>query len=148
VGLGHQRATAFPRGNRLASDDLDGVSTGPVPGSHVAVALGDGAVHGKVTVLPVHVVGSRSGVVSQPDPEVLDLEGVLLLDLLDGDDLSGGLLELTQLTQEVPEPGLSHDRVSGEEPLPVKGSDWLSLSRELAPDDCVLFKGSLGLHLL
>ena len=55
-------------------------------------------------VLPVHVVGSRSGVVSQPDPEVLDLEGVLLLDLLDGDDLSGGLLELTQLTQEVPEP--------------------------------------------
>ena len=49
-------------------------------------------------------MGSRSGVVSQPDPEVLDLEGVLLLDLLDGDDLSGGLLELTQLTQEVPEP--------------------------------------------
>ena len=26
----------------------------PVPGSHVAVALGDGAVHGKVTVLPKH----------------------------------------------------------------------------------------------
>ena len=53
---------------------------------------------------PVHVVGSGSGVVSDPDTEVLDDKRVLLLDLLDRDDLSGGLLELTQLTQEVPEP--------------------------------------------
>ena len=49
-------------------------------------------------------MGSGSGVVSDPDTEVLDDKRVLLLDLLDRDDLSGGLLELTQLTQEVPEP--------------------------------------------
>ena len=49
-------------------------------------------------------MGSRSGIVSQPDTEVLDLEGVDLLDLDAGDDLSGGPLELTQLTQEVPKP--------------------------------------------
>ena len=54
--------------------------------------------------IPVHVVGTRSGVVSQPDSKVLDLEGVLLLDLLDRDDLAGSLLELPQLPQEVPKP--------------------------------------------
>ena len=29
-------------------DDLDAVSPGPVPGPHVAVALGDGSTHGQV----------------------------------------------------------------------------------------------------
>ena len=48
-------------------------------------------------------MGSRSGIVSEPDAEVLDLERVLLLDLLHRHDLAGSLLELTQLTQEVPE---------------------------------------------
>jgi hypothetical protein len=44
-------------------------------------------------------------VVSEPDAEVLDLEGLALGNLLHADDLSGRLLELTQLTQEVPESG-------------------------------------------
>ena len=39
-------------------DDLYGVSSGPVPGSHVPVALGHGGVDGEVTVLAVHVVGT------------------------------------------------------------------------------------------
>ncbi len=76
-------------------------------GSHVAVALGDGGRNGHVTVFPVHVVGARPGVVPQPDAEVLDLQGLLLLDLLDADDLSGSLLELTELTQKVPEPEMN-----------------------------------------
>ena len=49
-------------------------------------------------------MGSRSGIITKPDSKVLDLQGVLLPDLLNGDNLSGGLLELTELTQEVPKP--------------------------------------------
>merc|ERR1711911_109474 len=97
VGLGDQGATALARCHSLAPDDLDGVSSGPVSGSHVTVTLGDGSVYGQVPVLSVHVVGSRPGVVPQPHSKVLDLERVLLLDLLDGDDLAGGLFELTEL---------------------------------------------------
>ena len=71
--------------------------------AHVAIALGDGSADGQVSVLAVHVVGSGPGVVSEPDAEVLDLEGLPLDDLLNADDLSGGLLELAELAQEVPE---------------------------------------------
>ena len=46
------------------------------------------------------------GVVSEPDAEVLDLEGLALADRLHADDLAGGLLELTQLTQKVPKSGM------------------------------------------
>ena len=91
---------------------------GPVPGPHVPVALGDGAAHRQVSVLPVHVVGPGPRVVSQPNPEVLNLLRLPLLDLLHADDLAGGLLELPQLPQEVPEPGLSHDHVRSEDPHP------------------------------
>ena len=58
----------------------------------------------KSITLPVHVVCSRSGVISEPDTEVLDFQRVLLLDLLARHDLSGGLLELTKLTKEIPKP--------------------------------------------
>ena len=58
----------------------------------------------RVLFLPVHVVGSGSGIITEPDSEVLDLQRVLLPDLLDGDDLSSGLLELTELTEEIPKP--------------------------------------------
>ena len=49
-------------------------------------------------------MGSGSGIITEPDSEVLDLQRVLLPDLLDGDDLSSGLLELTELTEEIPKP--------------------------------------------
>lgn len=66
----------------LHFDDLDGVSTRAMAGSHVAVALGHGAANGKVAVLAVHVMCSRAGVVAQPHTEVLDLQGRLLGDFL------------------------------------------------------------------
>lgn len=92
-------------GNRLHTDDLDAMSSGAVTGSHVAIALGDGSNDGHVTIFAVHVVGSRPGVITEPDTEVLDLQGLLLLDLLDTDDFTSGLLELPQLTQKVPKSG-------------------------------------------
>ena len=61
--LGDQRSPALSCWHHLAPNDLDCMSPGPVPGAHVAVALGDGGAHGEVPVLAVHVVCSRPRVV-------------------------------------------------------------------------------------
>lgn len=60
---------------------MDGPEAGTVAGSHVGVEGLDGVDSGQLTVLLVHVVRTRAGVVSEPDAEVLDLLGVLLVDL-------------------------------------------------------------------
>ena len=103
------------------------------------------------------------GVVAEPDTEVLDGQGLLLPDLLHRDDFSGGLLELSKLPQEVPEPGDHHegldidedssprlgdDLISSEDPHPVKRGDGLCLRWQLPPDHPVFLESSLGLHLL
>merc|ERR1719234_995889 len=93
VHLGDQRPSALASGHNFAPDDLDSVSPGPVSGTHVTVALSDGRVDGQVAVLAVHVVSSRTRIVPQPNAKVLDLQGILLPDLLNRDDLTGGLLE-------------------------------------------------------
>ena len=49
-------------------------------------------------------MGSGPRVVSKPDAEVLDFEWLAFNDGLNADNLSGGLLELTELTEEIPEP--------------------------------------------
>ena len=59
------------------------------------------------------------GIITKPDSEVLDLQRLLLADLLNRDNLASGLLELPQLPQEVPEPGLGHNLVRGEDPHPA-----------------------------
>ena len=60
---------------------MDGSETGTVAGSHVLVESIDGLSPGHLTVLLVHVVSAGAGVVSDPDTEVLDLGGTLLVDL-------------------------------------------------------------------
>lgn len=60
---------------------VDRPEAGTVPGSHVLVEGLDGISTAEVTELLVHVVGSRPGVVAEPDSEVLDLQGLLLVDL-------------------------------------------------------------------
>lgn len=65
----------------FCSTYVDGPETGTVTGSHIRVQGLDGIGSGQLTVLLVHVVRARSRVVSQPDTEVLDLLGVLLVDL-------------------------------------------------------------------
>jgi hypothetical protein len=60
---------------------VDGSEAGTVAGGHVLVEGVDGLSAGHLTVLLVHVVGTRAGVVTDPDSEVLDLGGSLLVDL-------------------------------------------------------------------
>jgi hypothetical protein len=52
-----------------------------VAGSHILVESVDSGNTGHLTVLLVHVVGAGARVVADPDTEVLDLLGALLVDL-------------------------------------------------------------------
>ena len=62
--------------------DLDRSRSSTMASSHIAVALSDGTRGLGVSVLAVHVVRSRSRIVSDPDAEVLDNGGRFLSDLL------------------------------------------------------------------
>jgi hypothetical protein len=52
-----------------------------VTGSHVLVQSVDSVGPRHLTVLLVHVVGAGAGIVADPDTEVLDLLGALLMNL-------------------------------------------------------------------
>lgn len=60
---------------------MDGTETGTVTGSHVLVESLNSVGAAHLTELLVHVVGTGARVVADPDTEVLDLEGTLLLNL-------------------------------------------------------------------
>lgn len=55
--------------------------------------------------------------------------------MFDVNDFSGGLLELLQLTKEIPETRLGDDPVWSEDSHPVERSLWLLLCGQFAPDD-------------
>ena len=60
---------------------MDGPEAGAVARSHVLVERLDGVRTAELTELLVHVVGTRAGDVAEPDTEVLDLQGLLLVNL-------------------------------------------------------------------
>lgn len=121
----------------LHLDDLDGVGTGTMTSAHVAVALCYGTTDRQVTVLAVHVVCARTGIVTQPDAKVLDFDWRCLVNLLQGDNLASGLLELLQLAQEVPETGFGNNVVGSEDTHLVQRRLWLLLAWQLAANDLV-----------
>ena len=55
----NKRSAGLDGVHGLNANNLDGVGTSAVTGSHIAVALGDGSRHGQVAIFAVHVVGSR-----------------------------------------------------------------------------------------
>merc|ERR1711997_57290 len=146
VHLLDNRSPGVLGGNGAHAEDLNGVCPGAMTGSHVSVALRDGVADSQVAVLTVHVVGSGPGVVLEPNAEVLDGLWPLLADLLDVDDLTVGLLDLLQLTQEVPEPGFGDNMVWSEDPHLVKWRLWSLGCRQVTADDHVLLESPLGLH--
>jgi len=117
--------------------DVDRPKPSPVPSGQVLVQSLDGTDSGELPELLVHVVGSRSRVVSEPDTKVLDLEGSLLVDDVDSDNLTVGLLDLLQLPQKVPEPRLGDDLVGSKDPHPVELGGGLGLGREGSAEDRV-----------
>lgn len=121
----------------LHLDDLDGVGTGTMTSAHVTVALCNGTTDRQVTVLAVHVVCARTGIITQPDAKVLDFDWRCLVYLLQGDNLASGLLELLQLAQEVPETGFGDNVVGSEDTHLVQRRLWLLLAWQLAANDLV-----------
>merc|ERR1719348_2286905 len=146
VHLGDQRSATLASCDSLTSDDLDGVSSCSMSGTHVSVALGDGAIGRHIPVLSVHVVSARPGVVSQPDTKVLNFEGEFFLDQFTGNNFSGGLLELSQLTQKVPESGLSHNVIRSKNSHPVQRSYRFSIRWQFSTDHGIFLQGTLSLH--
>ena len=60
---------------------MDRAEAGTVPGSHVLVEALDSIGARKLTEFLVHVMCTGTGVVTEPDAKVLDLQRLLLVDL-------------------------------------------------------------------
>lgn len=56
------------------------------------------------------------------------------------DDLTGGLLDLLQATQEVPVTGLSNDRIGSEDSHAVEAGGRVELGGQVAANDLVLLE--------
>lgn len=82
---------------------VNGPKSGSVLSSHILVESLDSLGSRHLSVLLVHVVGTGSRIVSEPDTEVLDLEWSLLADDVEGNDFTGRLLDLSEFHQKVPE---------------------------------------------
>lgn len=123
-------------------ENVDGSESRSVSGSHVLVEHLNSVGSRNVSVLLVHVVSAGSGVVSDPDTKVLDLGGGLLGDLVDGDNLTGGLLDLLELGQEVPESRLGNNLVGGEDSHSVELLLGSSLGRQLSANNLVFVEST------
>lgn len=129
-------------------EDVNRPETRTVSGGHILVKSNNGVGTGHFTILLVHVVGSRARVVTDPDTEVLDLERTLLMDLIEADDLSVGLLHFTELHQEVPETGLGDNGVRSEYSHAVELGCWIRVSGQVAANDLVFRKTCCDATLL
>lgn len=118
--------------------DVDVSKSGSVSGSQVLVHGLDGTNSGNVSVLLVHVVNTRSGFVSDPDTEGLDLGWGGLRDEVDRNNLTRSLLGLVQLLQEVPVTRLGHHSVWGKDSHSEQLWLWNGLGRETTTNDLIL----------
>lgn len=119
---------------------VNGPKTGTMSSRHILVEGFDGVGAAHLTVLLVHVVSAGAGIVSDPDAKVLDLEGALLVDDVQRDDLAVGLLDLSQLHEEVPEAGLGDHGVGSEDSHAVQLRGRVGIRGQVAPDDLVFLK--------
>lgn len=142
---------------------MDRPEAGTVTGSHVLVEGLNCVAAAHLTVLLVHVVSAGARVVTDPDTEVLDLEGVLLGDLtsrqypspsissmsipthlVQRNDLTVGLLDLSELGEEVPETALGDDIVRGEDAHAVELWGWVGVGGQMTPNDLVFLQAACG----
>lgn len=82
--------------------DVDRSKSGSVSGSQIFVQTFNSTGSGNISVFFVHIVGTRSGVVSDPDTKVLDVSWVSFLDDVNRNNFTRSLLDFVQLLQEVP----------------------------------------------
>jgi len=99
--------------NSCSLNDLDARGTHPMARSHLIVHLLHCSIESQISVLLVHVVVASPALIAHPDTIVLDGGGVLLKNLIDGQELTVRLLDLLQLSEEVPKLRLSAHFVGG-----------------------------------
>jgi hypothetical protein len=98
----------------LDHSSLDNLDTGlasTMTSSQVTIHLLHSSNQSRVPELLVHIVGSRTRVVSHPDAKVLDDSRVLLKHLMHRDDFSVSFLHSAESLHVVPEPRTSLDDV-------------------------------------
>lgn len=128
----------FSLGQLNDLQDVDVSKSGSVSGGQVLVHGLNSTNSGDVSVLLVHVVDTGSGLVSDPDTEGLHLGWGGLRDDVDGDDLTGSLLRLVQLLQEVPVTRLGNNGVRSENSHSEQLWLWNSLGWETTANNLIL----------
>jgi hypothetical protein len=76
--------------DHCSADNLDGLVAGSVATSHIVIHVFDSRVQVSVSVLTIHIVGSTSRVVLEPNTKVLNVAIVLLGNLLQNGENSKG----------------------------------------------------------
>ena len=123
---------------------LDRPEAGTVAGSHVLVEGLDGGSTRELTELLVHVVGTATRVITDPNTEVLDLQRALLVDDVKADDLAVGLLDFLELRKEVPEARLGDDLVRRKDAHAVDLGGGLMLRGQVTANDLVFVERHLA----
>lgn len=138
---------------------MNGAEASTVTSSHILVESLNSLGTAHLTELLVHVVGTGARVVAEPDAEVLDLKRTLLGDLevvvissnsisaeftptyhVQGNDLAVGLLQLAELSKEVPEPRLGDNSVRRKDAHAVQLGRGVRLGGQVTPNNLVLVK--------
>jgi len=128
-------------------EDVDRAEASTVPGSHILIEALDSVGTRKLSEFLVHVMCTRPGVVTDPDAEVLDLQGLLFVNAIDTNDLAVCFFDLLQLSQEVPEAGFSDDLVQCKNAHTVNLGVRLRLCGQVTTNDLVLRDGHVGNEL-
>lgn len=118
--------------------DVNVSKSSSVSSSQILVHGLNGTNSGNISVLLVHVVDTRSRLVSDPNTEGLDLGWGSLRDEVDGNNLTGSLLGLVQLLQEVPVTRLGNNSVRSENSHSEQLWLWHGLGRETTTNDLIL----------
>ncbi|KAB8339019.1 hypothetical protein FH972_021958 [Carpinus fangiana] len=117
-------ATDFERESDLEDETyVDRPETRAVTRGHVLVEGLDSIRSGQLTVLLVHVVGSRTY-------------------CIDGDDFTVGLLGLSETRQEIPEAGLGDNVVGRKDAHAVELGSRVGLGRQKPTDDLVFLEAT------
>lgn len=117
--------------------DVDVSKSSSVSSSQVLVHGFNSTNSGDVSVFLVHVVDTRSGFVSNPNTEGLNLGWGGLGDSVHGNDLTRSSLDLVQLLQEVPVTRLGDNSVRSKDSHSEQLWLWDSLGGETTTNNLI-----------
>ena len=132
--------------NNGCSDDSNGTRSGAVTTGHFIVQLAHSPCELNITEFAVHVVSSRTGIVTQPDSVVFDSVGVLFDQFNAVQNFTCGLLHLTELVHVVPELGFSNNTIWCEDDHAISLRVGVFLGGHVAADHLELLHQTSDSH--